>query len=60
MAKCSICIGTGICQFCNGTGDDRGNNPHPSPYNVYSGGGSRCIQCAGSGKCIECRGFGEK
>ena len=52
MAQCGVCNGTGICRFCNGTGDDRMNNPHPNPNNVFSGGGSRCIQCDGNGKCI--------
>lgn len=27
MAKCRECNDTKICSFCNGTGDDRGNNP---------------------------------
>lgn len=59
MAQCGVCNGTGICRFCNGTGDDRINNPHPNPNNVFSGGGSRCIQCDGNSKCIECNGSGE-
>ena len=27
---------------------------HPSPYNVYPSGGSRCIECSGTGKCAYC------
>ena len=59
MAQCGVCNGTGICRFCNGTGDDSIYNPLTTPNNVFSGGGSRCIQCFGNGKCIVCNGSGE-
>ncbi len=52
------------CLTCDGTGDDRGINPHPSPHNVeyqYLQRDSekvRCFACKGKGYCFSCKGRG--
>lgn len=47
--KCSSCNGTGLCEFCGGSGWH---------YNKYDGKRHICNSCSHTGRCQKCNGKG--
>ena len=57
------CHGSGICQYCDGTGWQSSNVPCANcetPGRYGSPGNGKCSYCGGNGKCNTCGGSGYK
>ena len=48
---CTLCVGTGTCKTCNGSGIARDEQ-------FGTGKSYKCPNCKGNGKCFSCKGTG--